>query len=47
VQRELGRPVDELRWGQRARNPEAMDLIRVEAVCAKVDQVLGALAKRK
>jgi len=47
VKCELGKPVDALRWGQRVRNPDAMDLIRVEDVCAKVDDVLGALPERR
>ncbi len=46
VKRELGKPVDALRWGQRVRNPDAMDLIRLEDVCAKVDEVLGSLPER-
>jgi heptosyltransferase I len=40
VQREFGVPVSGLRWGQRVRDPDAMDLILVEDVIAKVDQVL-------
>ena len=40
VQREFGVPVSGLRWGQRVRDPDAMDLIRVEDVIAKVNQVL-------
>ena len=43
VQREFGVPVSQLRWGQRVRDPDAMDLIRVEDVIAKVDQVLRKL----
>ena len=41
VKREFGKAVDALRWGQRVRSPDAMNIIRVEAVCAKVDEVLG------
>jgi heptosyltransferase I len=37
VKRELGRPIDELRWGQRVRDPEAMSLITVPDVVAKLD----------
>lgn len=37
VRQEFGRSVDELRWGQRVRNPDAMDLIRVEDVIEKLD----------
>ncbi len=40
VQREFGVPVGQLRWGQRVRDPGAMDLIRVEDVIAKAEQVL-------
>jgi len=46
VKRELGKPVDALRWGQRVRNPDVMDLLRLEDVCAKVDEVLGSLPER-
>ena len=44
VQREFGVPIAQLRWGQRVRDPDAMDLIQVEDVIAKVDQVLRKLA---
>ncbi len=37
VQREFGRPIDTLRWGQRVRDPEAMSLITVPDVTAKLD----------
>jgi heptosyltransferase I len=37
VQREFGRPVDTLRWGQRVRDPDAMSLITVPDVIAKLD----------
>jgi heptosyltransferase I len=40
VRKEFGVSVAELRWGQRVRDPDAMDLIRVEDVTARVDQVL-------
>jgi len=43
VKHEFGKPVDALRWGQRVRTPDAMDLIRVEDVCAKVDAALGGI----
>ncbi|MFQ5635393.1 MAG: glycosyltransferase family 9 protein [Gammaproteobacteria bacterium] len=42
VDREFGKPVDELRWGQRVRDPAAMDLITVDDVTAKIDLVLGS-----
>ena len=41
VQKWLGKSVDEVRWGQRVRAPDAMDLIRVEDVIDKVDAALG------
>jgi heptosyltransferase I len=37
VEREFGRPVATLRWGQRVRDPEAMSLITVPDVVAKLD----------
>ncbi|HEX5046137.1 MAG TPA: glycosyltransferase family 9 protein [Gammaproteobacteria bacterium] len=37
VEREFGRPVDTLRWGQRVRDPDAMSLITVPDVTAKLD----------
>ena len=40
VMHEFGVPVSGLRWGQRVRDPDAMDLIRVEDVTPKIDQVL-------
>ena len=33
----LGKGVDELRWGQRVRHPDAMDLINIEDVTGKID----------
>lgn len=44
VRREFGVPVSELRFGQRVRDPAAMDLVRVDAVIAKA---AGVLAVRK
>ena len=43
VEREFGRPVDTLRWGQRVRDPEAMSLITVDDVKLKLD---AAFAER-
>jgi len=40
VQKEFGVPVEQLRWGQRVRDPGAMDLITVPDVIARVDTVL-------
>lgn len=37
VEREFGQPIDTLRWGQRVRDPEAMSLITVPDVAAKLD----------
>ena len=33
----LGKEVDELRWGQRVRNANAMDLITIDDVKSKID----------
>lgn len=41
VQREFGKPLSELRWGERVRDPAAMDLIKVDAVIAMTDQALA------
>lgn len=41
VQREFGVPPAQLRWGQRVRDPAAMDLITPAEVIARVDEVLG------
>ena len=38
VEREFGKPVAALRWGQRVRDPEAMMLITVPDVTDKLDQ---------
>lgn len=40
VQQEFGKPVEALRWGERVRDPGAMDLIRVEDVIGRIDAVL-------
>lgn len=37
VRREFGTSVDKLRWGQRVRDPNAMDLIKVADVIEKLD----------
>ena len=39
---EFGKPISELRWGQRVRNPEAMSLITLAEVAEKIDTVLKA-----
>ena len=33
----LGKGVDELRWGQRVRHADAMDLITIDDVSGKID----------
>jgi heptosyltransferase I len=44
VRQEFGKPVEALRWGERVRDPGAMDLIRVDDVIDRIDSVLdGAL----
>ena len=42
VAREFGKPVEELRWGQRVRDPEAMNLISVADVQQQVDKIFAA-----
>lgn len=42
LDRYLGKTVDEVRWGQRVRHPEAMNLIAVDDVVAAVDGALTA-----
>lgn len=42
VARYLGKSVDDVRWGTRARNPEALDLIQVDDVSGKLDEVMSA-----
>ncbi len=42
VRREFGKPVEDLRWGRRVRDPNAMDLIRVEDVVEKLDLAFAA-----
>ena len=37
----LGKTPDQLRWGQRVRDPGAMDLIRLRDVNSRIDQVFG------
>lgn len=41
VRREFGKAPGELRWGERVRSPDAMDLIRVDTVTALVDRALA------
>jgi heptosyltransferase I len=44
VRKEFGAEVDRLPWGARVRDPGAMDLIRVEEVTARLDQLLASSA---
>lgn len=37
----MGKTEDAVRWGQRVRHPDAMDLIEVDDVTAKIDLALG------
>jgi heptosyltransferase I len=41
VEREFHLPVEELRWGQRVRDPDAMSLITVQDVIPKLDQAFA------
>ncbi len=41
IKKEFGKPLEELRWGQRVRDPDAMNLILVEDVTGKIDLVLN------
>lgn len=43
LQQETGRSVSEVRWGKRVRNPSAMDLISVEEVIMKFDELASTL----
>ncbi len=41
IRREFGKSVDAVKWGQRVRDPDAMNLITPEDVTQKIDLVLG------
>jgi heptosyltransferase I len=41
VGRFLGKKVEDLRWGQRVRDPGAMGLIRLASVNQRIDRVLS------
>jgi len=41
VRRFLGKRVEEVSWGKRVRDPEALDLITVADVTERIDRVLG------
>ncbi len=45
VKKEFGTEVDRLPWGTRVRDPDAMDLIKVEDVTARLDQLFAASAQ--
>lgn len=45
VRRELGKSVDEVRWGQRVRNPRVMELIDVAEVQERLDLALAETGK--
>ena len=38
-----GRPADELPWHATIEEPGAMDLVETQAVCARLDELLGLL----
>lgn len=40
LQEFMGKRIDQVRWGQRVRHPDAMDLISVEDVTSRIDQAL-------
>jgi heptosyltransferase I len=44
VRREFGTDVDHVPWGARVRDPDAMDLIKVEEVTARLDQFFASPA---
>jgi len=41
VARYLGKPVEKLRWGQRVRHPDAMNLITIDDVVGKIDAFMA------
>jgi heptosyltransferase I len=42
VEKYLGKSVQSLRWGQRVRHPDAMDLITITDVKDKIDEIFGS-----
>jgi len=42
VRRYLGRDVAGIRWGRRVRNPDAMNLITIDEVMAKIEEFFGS-----
>ena len=47
VKREFGVEVGRLPWGARVRDPDAMDLIKVEEVTARLDQLFTSIRQEK
>jgi heptosyltransferase I len=47
VKREFGTDVDGLPWGARVRDPDAMDLITVEEVTGRLDQLFASSTQRR
>jgi heptosyltransferase I len=45
VRRFLGRDPADLRWGARVRHPDAMELIRVDDVCERIDRLAAGLSR--
>jgi heptosyltransferase I len=46
LEAELGKTVDEVPWGRRIRNPDAIDRVRVGDVTQKLDELIASLAKQ-
>jgi heptosyltransferase I len=44
VDRFLGKTVEDLRWGQRVRDPGAMSLIRLASVNRRIDRVFSPVS---
>ena len=47
VRKEFGVAVDRLPWGARVRDPDAMDLIKVEEVTTRLDQLFTTIKQEK
>ena len=46
LEAELGKTMDEVPWGRRVRNPNAIDRIRVGDVTQKLDELIASLVKQ-
>jgi heptosyltransferase I len=46
LEAELGKTIDEVPWGRRVRNPNAIDRIRVGDVTQKMDELIASLMKQ-